>query len=228
MTFVRNSWGNKASIVSPDLVKRVRQETAARSTFWNPDELIASHPLEPDLVAASAAYAVEIVSNEALEKELLGVDPVELARLARERGDAGRGKKLFQDARSTCSTCHNPPAGSQRLGPNLEELKTKLSDVELVESLLKPSKRIEKDYAQVAVVTDDGRQLTGIKIEENDREIVLRNPAQPEPIRISKDVIDEVVQSPVSLMPANLMRLLKDRREFDDLLRYVLETRTGG
>ena len=26
-------------------------------------------------------------------------------------------------------------------------------------------------------------------------------------------------------MPANLVQLLKDRREFNDLLRYVLETR---
>jgi putative heme-binding domain-containing protein len=228
MTFVRNTWGNRASVVSPDLVRRVRQETASRSTFWSPEELLASHPLEPDLVAASAAHAVEIVSNEALEKELLAADASELARLARGRGDAARGKKLFLDARSTCSTCHNPPAGGQRLGPNLEELKHRLSDVEAVESLLHPSRRIEKDYAQVVVLTTDGKQFTGIRVEENDREIVLRNPVQPEPVRIAREAIDEIVPSPVSLMPAGLVRLLKDRAEFDDLLRYVLDARTGG
>jgi putative heme-binding domain-containing protein len=98
--------------------------------------------------------------------------------------------------------------------------------VELVESLLMPSKRIEKEYVQLVVVTDDGKQRVGMKVEENDGEIVLRNPVQPEPIRIAKGAIEEVSESPVSIMPAGLVRMLESRRDFDDLLRYVLETRS--
>jgi putative heme-binding domain-containing protein len=225
LTFVRNTWGNKAAPVAANLVAKVRQETASRSTFWNPDELLAAHPLEPDLVAAAAAHAPEITANTALEKELLAADPVVLARVARARGNLARGKKLFYDARSTCYTCHDPPGGAARIGPHLPELKTTLSDAEVVESILHPSKRIDPEYAQVTVVTADGKQFTGIRAEDNEREIVLRNPASPEPIRIARDQVDEVVDSPVSLMPANLVQLLKDRREFNDLLRYVLETR---
>jgi putative membrane-bound dehydrogenase-like protein len=225
LTFVRNTWGNKAAPVSADLVAKVRRDTASRSTFWNPDELLAAHPLEPDLVAAGAAHAAEMKGNVALEKELLAADPVQLAAVVRARGNAARGKKLFYDARSTCYTCHDPPAGAVRLGPNLPDLKTTLSDAEVVESILQPSKRIDPDYAQVTVVTAAGKQVTGIKVEENDREIVLRSPTQTEPVRIPRADVDEVVASPVSLMPAGLVQLLKDRREFNDLLRYVLETR---
>lgn len=226
MTFVRNTWGNRASATSPDLVKKVRQETASRSTFWSPDDLLAAHPLEPDLVAASAQHATPLVMNTALEAELVAADPRELARLARERGDVERGRKVFLDARTTCAACHQPPAGVQRLGPNLAELPTKLADVELVESILAPSKRIEKEYVQLVVVTDDGKQRIGMKVEENDGEVVLRNPVQPEPIRIAKKAIDEVLESPVSIMPAGLVRMLENRQEFDDLLRFVLETRS--
>jgi len=226
MTFVRNTWGNRASATSPDLVKKVRQETASRSTFWSPDDLLAAHPLEPDLVAASAQHATPLVMNTALEAELVAADPRELARLARERGDVERGRKVFLDARTTCAACHQPPAGVQRLGPNLAELPTKLADVELVESILAPSKRIEKEYVQLVVVTDDGKQRIGMKVEENDGEVVLRNPVQPEPIRIAKEAIDEVSESPVSIMPAGLVRMLENRQEFDDLLRFVLETRS--
>ena len=225
LTFVRNTWGNKASPVSADLVAKARKETANRSTFWSPDELLASHPLEPDLVAASGSQAQEMTGNVALEQELLAADPVQLATIARARGNAARGKKLFYEARSTCYTCHDPPGGAVRLGPNLPELKTTISDVELVESLLHPSKRIDPDYAQVTVMTNDGKQLTGIKVVENANELVLRSPTQPEPLRIPRSNVDEIVASPVSLMPAGLMQLLKDRREFNDLLRYVLETR---
>lgn len=228
LTFVRNSWGNKASVVSPDLVARVRQATASRSTFWNPDDLLASHPLEPDLVAASPTDSAEPMANEALEKEVVAVAVAELAALARSRGDVERGKKVFLDARSTCASCHQPPAGATRLGPNLQELKSKLSDVEVVESILMPSKKIDKEYVQVVVLTKDGKSVTGMKVADSGSELVLRNPVQPEPIRIPKDSIDEVSDSPTSLMPANIVRLLKDRREFDDLLRYMLELRGGG
>ncbi|NCY01453.1 MAG: hypothetical protein EBX36_00695 [Planctomycetia bacterium] len=225
LTFVRNTWGNKAAPVTAELVAKVRAGTTSRSTFWNPDELLAAHPLEADLVAAGAAHAAEMTGNVALEKELLAADPMQLATVARARGNAGRGKKLFYEARSTCYTCHDPPAGAIRLGPNLPDLKTTLSDAEVVESILHPSKRIDPDYAQVTVMTNDGKQLTGIKVEENDREVVLRSPTQPEALRIPRSSVDEVVVSPVSLMPAGLVQLLKDRREFNDLLRYVLETR---
>jgi hypothetical protein len=78
------------------------------------------------------------------------------------------------------------------------------------------------------VLTKDGKSVTGMKVEESGGELVLRNPVQPEPIRIRKDAIDEVSDSPTSLMPANIVRLLKDRRDFDDLLRYMLELRGGG
>jgi putative heme-binding domain-containing protein len=226
LTFVRNTWGNKASPVKADLVAKVRKDTASRSTFWNPDELLAAHPLEAELVSASAAHAAEATGNVALEKDLLAADPIQLASVARSRGNAARGKKLFYDVRSTCYTCHDPPGGAVRLGPNLPELKTTLSDAEVVESILHPSKRIDPGYAQVTVVTNDGKQVAGIKVEENDREVVLRSPTQVEPVRIPRSNVDEVVASPVSLMPAGLVQMLKDRREFNDLLRYVLETRS--
>lgn len=226
LTFVRNTWGNKAAPVNAELVARVRKETASRSTFWSPAELLAAHPLEPDLVAAAAAATQEATGNVALEKELLAADPVQLAAVARARGNAARGRKLFYEARTTCSTCHDPPGGGVRLGPNLAALETTISEGELVASLLRPSQRIDPAYAQVTVVTTDGQQVMGIKVEENAREIVLRSPTQPAPVRIPRATVDDVVVSPVSLMPAGLVQLLKDRREFNDLVAYVLETRS--
>jgi len=224
LTFVRNSWGNQAAPVTADLVATIRRESASRSTFWNPDELLAAHPLEPDLVAAGAAAASEPTGNAALEEELLATDLAKVAKVARARGNAARGKKLFYDARSTCATCHDPAGGTARIGPNLAELRTKLSDAQVVEAILHPSKRIEPEYTQVAVLTDDGKQVTGIKVEENEREVVLRLLTKSELVRIPRGKVEEFTTLPVSLMPAGLVQMLKDRREFNDLLRYVLET----
>ena len=46
LTYVRNTWGNKAAAVQPSSVKRVREATTDRTIFWKPDELLKDHPLK--------------------------------------------------------------------------------------------------------------------------------------------------------------------------------------
>lgn len=226
LTFVRNTWGNSASVISPETVKLVRAKTADRTTFWTPDQLLEEHPLEAELMLKDIGIDPEGFSNEALENELLAANSADLAKIAMQRGDFERGKKVFYESAAACFACHNPPAGAAAaLGPNLAELKTVLTPEELVDSVLRPSKRIDKDFAQVSVVTVDGKILTGIRVSENDQELVLRNLAQTEPMKIPADDIEEVLQSRTSIMPAGLTKQLKTRQEFDDLMKYVIEVR---
>lgn len=225
LTFVRNTWGNKAPPVKPETVKRVREETIDRTTFWKPDELLSQHPLEEMYKNRHLANEPEEFSNEELERELLAADANELARIAMDRGNVQRGKKLFYESAAACFACHDPPKGAARLGPDLTKLKTKLTAEQLVDSLLRPSKLIDKDYAQVSVLDINGNVRTGIRVSENDKEIVLRNIAAPDPIKIKQDDIEAVKDSTVSLMPENLTRQLRSRKEFDDLMRYLLEIR---
>ncbi len=112
-----------------------------------------------------------------------------------------------------------------RLGPDLSNLKTQLSPEQLVDSILRPSDLIDKAYGQVSVLTVDGKIETGIRIAEDDSQIVLRNLAAPEPIAIRQEDVEDVIDSKVSLMPANLTRQLKSRQEFEDLMKYILEIR---
>ena len=46
LTYVRNSFGNKASAISPEQVKEVRAEIKDKTGFYSPDELLKEHPLE--------------------------------------------------------------------------------------------------------------------------------------------------------------------------------------
>ncbi len=46
LTYVRNSFGNQASPISPDLVKKVRDEVKGKEGFWSPTELLKMHPME--------------------------------------------------------------------------------------------------------------------------------------------------------------------------------------
>ncbi|WP_146537200.1 PVC-type heme-binding CxxCH protein [Rubripirellula reticaptiva] len=223
LTFVRNSWGNNASPVSTASVKKVREQSISRTTFWKPEELLAEHPLEAEL-GGSAVAEVEF-SNEALESELLNTPPAELVKVAIDRGNAKRGKDVFYQSAAACFACHDPPRGAARLGPDLQKVATTLTPEQLVDSILRPSKLIDKNYAQVSVLTVSGEVQTGVRVSEDDKEIVLRNIAAPDPITIAQDDIEVVKESDVSLMPENLTRQLKSRKEFDDLMKYIIETR---
>jgi putative heme-binding domain-containing protein len=221
LTFSRNRWGNKASPVYPEMVKRIRTETKDRAAFWNPDKLLALHPLQGKPILGDTS---PVFSNEKLEADLLSISPAELAKVAFAEGNAERGKALFHKS-AACFVCHAPPAGAPRLGPDLTKVKTVLTAEELVDSILRPSKVIDKAFVQWNIIDDDGVQHTGIRISESDDEIALRNQAQPKPITIKKNNIDVMRESKTSLMPANLTRQLKSREEFNDLMRYILETR---
>jgi len=46
LTYVRNSFGNKASVISSGQVKKVRTATKEKSGFYSPEELLKQHPME--------------------------------------------------------------------------------------------------------------------------------------------------------------------------------------
>ena len=56
-SYVRNSFGNVGSFVSPADVARVRAATANRKTFWKVDELVASLPVPLDVLPTWKASA---------------------------------------------------------------------------------------------------------------------------------------------------------------------------
>ena len=177
--------------------------------------------------------------------ESLAAEPAAaLAAEALRAGDAGRGAVVFHTAQLTCTKCHAADAGASPLGPNLAGPRldaggaalegTRLA-THLVESLLEPSKSIRPEYRALAVVTDDGRTLTGIVARETPAAdgkpalLVIRDlAASGAEVEIPLELIAERHESAVSLMPAGLANLLVDRQQFLDLVRYLDEIARGG
>jgi len=46
LTYVRNSFGNQATAITPEKVKEVRAATKGKTTFYSPEELLKAHPME--------------------------------------------------------------------------------------------------------------------------------------------------------------------------------------
>jgi mono/diheme cytochrome c family protein len=49
LTYVRNSFGNKAPAIRPEKVKEVRTATADKTGFYSPEELLSQHPHEEEV-----------------------------------------------------------------------------------------------------------------------------------------------------------------------------------
>ncbi len=97
----------------------------------------------------------------ALEQQLLSEPVQDLAADAREKGDAMRGAFLFHSPGLGCVKCHGASRSDSSLGPDLSSWKKAVDDVHLVESVLRPSKKIDPQYRSLMVVTSDGRTLAG-------------------------------------------------------------------
>lgn len=154
------------------------------------------------------------------------------ATQAREGGDAVRGASIFYQPSLACATCHLSRSGMASVGPGLGHGQAiantdRLTDDQLVESILEPSKTIRKGYETTVVRTDEGEVLTGVVLEKGDDFWSLRN-ANGELVRVKVSEIESSSQSSQSLMPSGLVLQLSTRQQFLDLLKYLMEVRDGG
>jgi len=130
------------------------------------------------------------------------------------------GREIFRTA--SCVACHRLGDAGNNFGPELAKLSADMNPLEVTRHILEPSLRIDEKYRSTTILSDDGRSLTGLVVEETPTEVALvENPVlKAAPIRIRKDSIDERVASPVSIMPKGLLDKLT-RDEILDLVAYV-------
>jgi uncharacterized repeat protein (TIGR03806 family) len=135
-------------------------------------------------------------------------------------GDAVRGKAVvFKTAGMQCMSCHQIAGQGKQVGPELSKIGKKYNRAQLLETILEPSKKIEKEYVVYLVQTTEGRVFSGLLIKQNDTEIVLKD-AHGKQVRIPGDVVELIVPARVSMMPELLLRDLT-KQQVADLLSYL-------
>lgn len=140
-------------------------------------------------------------------------------------GDADRGERFFWKAAGLqCRNCHKVGEQGGAVGPELKEISEKRAKVDLLQSLLEPSKVIDRKYASWVAQTDSGKVFTGLLIRENAKEVVLRD-AQGKDAVIPRGELDVLEVSEKSLMPDGMLRDLT-AQEAADLLAYLVELKS--
>jgi putative heme-binding domain-containing protein len=133
-----------------------------------------------------------------------------------------KGKQLFSAL--ACFSCHQVKGVGGLVGPDIAKIDLKKDRNHLLRSILEPSKEIDKKFQAWVVVTDLGKQYSGLLVAENEKTLTLMpNPIgldRCEPIVIEKSIIDIKAPSPLSLMPEKLANTMSEE-EILDLMAYL-------
>ncbi len=145
--------------------------------------------------------------------------------LVRRRGSAARGKTVFNTV-GTCIKCHKVLGEGKEVGPDLSEIGSKLSRQDMYVAILNPSAAVSHNYETYTLVTVDGQVLTGLLMNQTDQEIKLRTQEGIDHTLPPEDV-ELLKMQPVSLMPADLQRLMS-LENLVDLVDYLVLLRKPG
>lgn len=125
------------------------------------------------------------------------------------------GQQLFK---KHCAACHQLFGEGAKVGPDLTTANRQDRDFLLV-SLVDPNSVIRKEFVSVVIQTTSGRVLTGLPVERTDASITIAD-AKGDKQTIPTSDIDELYDSPISLMPENLY-LQFQPQQLRDLFAYL-------
>jgi uncharacterized repeat protein (TIGR03806 family) len=137
--------------------------------------------------------------------------------------DAGR--RAFRE--TGCAQCHRFEGDGGTVGPDLADVGHRLSTVDLLESILLPSKVIADEYAGTLLETSDGAIVSGRIEREDDRVVVVRTASAGEVTTVEKARIVARRRSNQSNMPAGIVNVLK-KEQVLDLIAYLISDVPAG
>jgi putative heme-binding domain-containing protein len=162
---------------------------------------------------AIRARAAKLLTASQLSRR---ADVVEAYRGVLEMtGDASRGQDVFA---KTCAACHRVQGVGFEIGPSLAAMKARGSEAILL-NVLDPNREVNPQYLNYAVLTTDGRQLTGMIAAETATGVTLRR-ADNATDTILRIDIEQLKSTGMSLMPEGMEKQI-DQQAMADLLEFL-------
>lgn len=138
------------------------------------------------------------------------------------KGDAAAGRKLFFDdkGKANCAKCHTVNKEGSRVGPALDRIASRRSPDYIMESILQPSKDIDPDFEAVQVLTLKGTTIIGLRVNESNFSIQLRE-ENGRFHSFNKNELEDATVLKKSLMPDNMADVLTVK-ELHDLFAFLM------
>jgi putative heme-binding domain-containing protein len=185
------------------------------------DQLI-SGKLSPSIIGeVKAIYAHDHELAALLAPDRGHLTPADYATFARRtRGDPRRGSAVFHDQQGVgCIRCHRVNGAGGEGGPDLSRIAANYGQIELIESVLFPSKRVADGFSTTVLALQDGQVISGLLIADGaERLVVVDGQGRKHDVR--KSELESRARSDTSPMPDGLQAGLT-LQEFADLIAYL-------
>ena len=170
--------------------------------------------------------------GESLKEQQIAVIVAHMRRLARAPGDSGwqpympgdpkAGEQMFFDekGKAICAKCHTVNRKGGHVGPALDRIAVRRSPEFIMESIVQPSKFIDPLFEGVIVVTSQGKALQGLRINETNFSIQLREENRRFHSFMKRDLEDFRVMDK-SMMPDNITEQLTVK-ELHNLFAFLM------
>jgi putative membrane-bound dehydrogenase-like protein len=135
-----------------------------------------------------------------------------------DKGDATRGKRLFNDPRAACITCHAQNGNGATFGPDLTRIGAIRTPSDLMEAIVYPSASFARSYEPMLVKTDKSSALGIIRKDAADEIILSLGPSAE--ISFPRSDVSAFQPAATSLMPAGYDGTLTPQ-ELADLVAYL-------
>lgn len=133
--------------------------------------------------------------------------------------DVARGEKAFK---KLCMACHRIGKLGHVVGPDITDVRNKTKET-LLYDILDPNRAVEPRWVNYTVITQDGKVLTGLLVNESDAAIVLRRAEGKEDV-IPRGEIDEIAATGKSLMPEGVEKDFSPQ-DIADVLAFLKSQR---
>jgi putative heme-binding domain-containing protein len=196
---------------------------AVRDKKIAPSEISAYHARQirgfdnAELTAGLAELWGDVRVSAAEKQSLIDRYKSELSAATISNADLSAGRAVFQ---KTCANCHVLYGAGRKVGPDLTGSNRKNIDY-LLENIVDPSASVGADFRVLVVTLADGRVLSGVVSEQNERTLTLQTPQ--EPVTIDRTEIEESKQSTSSLMPDGQLQNLS-AEQIRDLVGYLMSS----
>ncbi len=165
---------------------------------------------------------VELLSSAAgiggSAKKLTDEERLTLIQKIETTGDPHAGQWVYRRKELNCVQCHVLSRAGGIVGPDLSGVGVTSPTEYLLDSLLEPSKQIKEAYLTLNVVTSDGEIVRGVKVDRDDKRLILRDDKGQKTILAVEDI--EAEAEGKSLMPEGLHHLLTEK-ELIDLVAFL-------
>lgn len=145
--------------------------------------------------------------------------PALLNDLAKTPRNFQRGKEAFTAGQ--CAVCHRFGNAGGAVGPDITAVSSRFSRMDVLSSILEPSKVISEQYENTTFVKKDDEEISGRILEDTDQKLVLlTSPLTGGKTELKKSEIKSRRKSTLSPMPEGLVNSLS-QEEILDLLAYI-------